>query len=165
MQPRVYALCHRSHTARLNSHEHMRHRAHYSFAMASWLLGGLMFGASRRTVGVPAPHKDFSDLYEKMSGKGASAGGAHRPRGGLGRHRHPSRRWLSPPAQRLWRRLSDPCAAASSIGTCSTSRGLSPGRPGRAPAQQALLSSLWKIEELQLRFKKNLNASQLSGAD
>jgi hypothetical protein len=25
-----------------------------------------------------APHKDFSDLYEKMSGTGASASGAHR---------------------------------------------------------------------------------------
>ena len=25
----------------------------------------------------PAPHKDFSDLYEKMSGKGESASGAH----------------------------------------------------------------------------------------
>ena len=26
----------------------------------------------------PAPHKDFSDLYEKMSGKGDSASEAHR---------------------------------------------------------------------------------------
>jgi hypothetical protein len=26
------------------------------------------------------PHKDFSDLYEKMSGKGESASGAHRRR-------------------------------------------------------------------------------------
>ena len=31
----------------------MSHHAFYSFATASWLLGGLMFGASRRTVGVP----------------------------------------------------------------------------------------------------------------
>eukprot|EP01044_Picomonas_judraskeda_P021109 COSAG03_NODE_4882_length_1404_cov_159.567816_2_plen_78_part_00 len=27
----------------------------------------------------PAPHKDFSDLYEKMSGKGESAREAHLP--------------------------------------------------------------------------------------
>ena len=26
----------------------------------------------------PAPHKDFSDLHEKMSGKGESASEAHR---------------------------------------------------------------------------------------
>ena len=29
-------------------------------------------------LGVPAPHKGFSDLYEKMSGKGESASEAHR---------------------------------------------------------------------------------------
>jgi hypothetical protein len=29
-------------------------------------------------VGDPVPHKDFSDLYEEMSGEGASASEAHR---------------------------------------------------------------------------------------
>ena len=33
---------------------------------------------STATRGRPVPHKDFSDVYEKMSGKGASAGEAHR---------------------------------------------------------------------------------------
>ena len=35
--------------------------------------------SSATTSACPAPpHKDFSDLYEKMSGKGASASEAHR---------------------------------------------------------------------------------------
>jgi hypothetical protein len=43
---------------------------------------------SRRPCASPAPHKDFSDLYEKMSGKGASASEAHPPR--AARLRRPS---------------------------------------------------------------------------
>eukprot|EP01043_Picozoa_sp_COSAG02_P100138 COSAG02_NODE_36229_length_457_cov_0.997207_2_plen_68_part_01 len=31
----------------------------------------------RPLVRIAVPHKDFSDLYEKMSGKGESAGEAH----------------------------------------------------------------------------------------
>ena len=34
----------------------------------------------------PVPHKDFSYLYEKMSGKGASASEAHRVAAGRARH-------------------------------------------------------------------------------
>ena len=30
-----------------------------------------------KLAAAPAPHKDFSDLYGRMSGKGESAGGAH----------------------------------------------------------------------------------------
>ena len=35
--------------------------------------------SSVRGAGAPVPHKGFSDVYEKMSGKGASASEAHRP--------------------------------------------------------------------------------------
>ena len=35
--------------------------------------------AGRAAVVPPAPHKDFSDLYETMSGKGESASEAHLP--------------------------------------------------------------------------------------
>ena len=38
--------------------------------------GGLRLDGVR-SVRPPAPHKDFSDLYEKMSGKGESASEAH----------------------------------------------------------------------------------------
>ena len=36
----------------------------------------------------PVPHENFSDLYEKMSGKGASAGGAHRSVDHIGTERY-----------------------------------------------------------------------------
>ena len=59
-------------TALALSHSHRR----ISLAAATVLAAG----AGAKSVHAPAPpvpHKDFSDLYEKMSGKRASASEAH----------------------------------------------------------------------------------------
>ena len=61
----------------------MRNHSLYELSLSSFAAGVPNLIAYNQTRHAdeqdPVPHKDFSDLYEKMSGKGESASEAHQP--------------------------------------------------------------------------------------